>query len=354
MEEKPQDRDFRNRHPSEIATLFRAHGFSDRKILNFKHAFRQQQVADLRDLKGIRGLEVLLPSLPFEPLDLTDSIQGSAGNRKFVFRTRDDLLIESVLMPEKKNISLCISVQAGCRFGCRFCQTGKLGLMRNLLPHEILEQIRLVYLTAIHPGRLGCVTFMGMGEPFDNIDSCRIAFDWIRSDWGWSIGSKKITFSTTGAVGWDGFFAFPTLPNLAVSLHTAREEKRTRLMPRNRMPLDKLKEHMIRYTRLTNKQVSIEYCLLRGMNDSPEDADELAEYLRGVPCKINLLSYNPVEDDPFQPVEPEHLLRFKSQLSRAGFPVLYRKSLGVDIGAGCGQLGGSMRNTLRPTSESAR
>jgi 23S rRNA (adenine2503-C2)-methyltransferase len=354
MKEKPRDADFRNRHPSEIDLLFKKHGFSDQKIRNFRHAFRQQQVAELRDLRGIRGLDRLMHALPFEPLDLIDSIVDPAGNRKFVFKTRDDLLIESVLMPEKKNISLCISVQAGCRFGCRFCQTGKLGFVRNMLPHEMLEQIRLIYLTSIYPRRLGCVTFMGMGEPFDNIENCRTAFDWIRSDWGWSVGSKKITFSTTGAVGWKGFFAFSPLPNLAVSLHAATEEKRTRLMPRNSMSLAELKKQMIRYTKLTNKQVSIQYCLLRGVNDSPEDADELAAYLRGIPCKINFLNYNPVEGVPFQPVGPDHLLHFKSRLSAAGFPVLHRKSLGVSIGAGCGQLGSSMKNALRPTSERAR
>jgi 23S rRNA (adenine2503-C2)-methyltransferase len=351
----PSDQlDFRNRPPSEIEALFRERGFSKPKILNFKRAFREQQVTRVDELKGIRGLEGLAPLLPLAPLRAASTVTDPEGNQKFVFETRDGLFIESVLMPGKKSISLCISVQAGCRFGCRFCRTGKLGLRRSLLPHEMLDQIRLVYLSSVHPRRLDCVTFMGMGDPFDNICNCRIAFEWIRTEWGWSIGSKKITFSTAGAVGWDEFFAFPSLPNLAVSLHAADQETRNRLMPRCNTPLAELKNRMQHYAARANKQVSIEYCLFRGVNDSPEHARALAAYLQGLPCKINLMNYNPSgENDAFQPVGSESLLQFKSWMSEAGFPVLYRRSLGVDIGAGCGQLGESMGKPPRSRRGSA-
>jgi 23S rRNA (adenine2503-C2)-methyltransferase len=351
METEALEGDFRNTLASDIHALFLAHGFSERKILNFKRAFREQRVDDLKDLKGIRGLEPLLPFLPFSPLRLVRLLTDNERNSKFVFETHDGLHIESVLMPQKRNVSVCISVQAGCRFGCRFCRTGTLGFKRNLLPHEMLEQVRLVYLTDAHPGRIGCVTFMGMGEPFDNLENCRIAFDWIRSDWGWNIGAKKITFSTTGASGWEEFFSFPTLPNLAVSVHAATEEKRRHLMPRSRIPLEQLRRHMIRYSEITNKQVSVEYCLFRGFNDSREDADALSSLLKGVPCKINLLNCNPVDGSPYEPVPDERLKQFKSWISAAGFPVLYRRSLGVEIGAGCGQLGASLGPVSSPSVE---
>jgi 23S rRNA (adenine2503-C2)-methyltransferase len=315
------------------------HGLSNPKILNFKRAFRRQRVSELKNLKGIRGLEPLLPSLPFSPLRLVRLLVDTMDNRKYVFETDDGLNIETVLMPQKSTVSVCISVQAGCRFGCRFCQTGKLGFKRNLLPHEMLEQVRLVYQTSVYPGRIGCVTFMGMGEPFDNLKNCRIAFDWIRTDWGWHIGAKRITFSTTGGAGWKEFFAFSTLPNLAISLHAATEEKRAYLMPHPRIPLEQLTNHMIRYKNITNKQVSVEYCLFRGFNDTRDDADALASLLRGVPCKINLLNCNPVDGSPYSPVSDGVLQQFKSWMKAAGFPVLHRRSLGVEIGAGCGQLG---------------
>jgi 23S rRNA (adenine2503-C2)-methyltransferase len=334
--------DFRDRHPSEMDSLFQEHGFNTRRILNFKKAFREQHVDRLQDLKGVRGLEPLIPHLPLQQLCVEQVLTDVHGNQKFLFRTVDGLLIESVLMPAKHPLSVCISVQAGCRFGCRFCNTGRHGFARNLLPHEMLDQVRHIFLGGVFPRTLGCVTFMGMGDPFDNIENCRIAFDWMRSDWGWCIGSKKITFSTLGAVGWDAFFSLPTLPNLAVSLHSAVEEKRDRLMPRSTLSLSELKSRMMRFTERTNKQVSIEYCLFRGVNDSREDAKTLARYLRGLPCKINLMNYNPLKKDDFQPVAPEGLLRFKSWMSEAGFPVLHRKSIGVDIGAGCGQLGASL------------
>jgi 23S rRNA (adenine2503-C2)-methyltransferase len=334
-----EDVDFRNRPHVQINALFQEHGFSTRRILNFKKAFREQPVDRLQDLKGVRDLDPLIPQLPLQQLFVEKVLTDDHGNQKFAFRTADGLLVESVLMPEKHPPSICISVQAGCRFGCRFCSTGRLGFSRSLLPHEMLDQVRQVFQGGVFPRTLGCVTFMGMGDPFDNIKNCGIAFDWIRSEWGWCIGSKKITFSTLGAVGWNEFFSLPTLPNLAVSLHSAVEEKRGRLMPRSTLSLPELKSRMRRFTERTNKQVSIEYCLLRGVNDSREDAKALAQYLRGLPCKINLMNYNPLKNDDFQPVAPEELLRFKTWMREAGFHVLHRKSLGVDIGAGCGQLG---------------
>jgi 23S rRNA (adenine2503-C2)-methyltransferase len=336
--------DFRDLPPSRVHALLADRGWNERKILNFNHALRSQDVTGLGGLRGVRDLEPLLPLLPMRTLALGADMADREGNRKLSFRTADGHAVESVFMPGKKLASVCISVQAGCRLGCRFCATGRMGFGRSLLPHEMLEQVRRVYLRHVHPEHLGCVTFMGMGEPFDNLESCRTAFDWIRSDWGWSVGAKRVTFSTTGARGWEEFLSFPVLPNLAVSLHAAREEVRRSLMPGVRIGLEELRGHMLAYARRENKQVSVEYCLLRGVNDSPDDAGELVSYLQGVPCKVNLLNYNP---DPrmegrgeFSPVTQETLLRFRDRVSRGGLPVLYRRSLGTEIGAGCGQLGG--------------
>ena len=351
--------DFRNNPPERVHALLVEHGFSAQRIQNFKNALRTRRISSLGELKGVKNLEPLLPFLPFRTLVQVVNRTDGEGNHKFVFSTDDDHLIESVLMESKREVSLCISVQAGCRFRCRFCRTGSMGLKRNLLPFELLEQVRQIYLDSIHPGRLSCITFMGMGEPFDNLKCCRIAFDWMRTDWGWSVGAKKITFSTIGELNWDDFFRFESLPNLAVSLHSANQEKRRFLMPGASIQLETLREHMIRYTERTNKQISIEYCLFEGVNDSRSDARKLAGYLRGLPCKVNLLNYNPVDVKNFRPVSEVRIEEFKFWLkqegsrlegsmraesrlegcSRESFPVIYRKSRGVGIGAGCGQLG---------------
>jgi len=214
-----------------------------------------------------------------------------------------------------------------------------MGFRRNLLPHEMLEQIWQAYHKAVHPGRLGCGRYMGMGEPFDNLANCHIAFEWIRSGWGWNIGAKKITFSTSGIGRWNEFFSFDVLPNLAISLHAATEEKRRLLMPRSETPLDQLKVQILRYWRETNRYVSIVYCLFSDVNDSDEDADALIRFAAGLPCKVNLLNFNEVEGSPFQPAVTGRFERFRSRLRADGISVLHRKSLGTSIKAGCGQLG---------------
>jgi 23S rRNA (adenine2503-C2)-methyltransferase len=338
--------DFRNNPPHALDCLLRSRGWNEKKILNLQRAFRTQDVSGMSLLRGVRGLDPLLPHLPLQTLILEEDGADGEGNRKLVFRTADGHAVESVFMPGGRATSVCISVQAGCRMGCRFCTTGGMGFRRSLLPHEMLEQVRQVYQRHVGPGHLGCVTFMGMGEPFDNLESCRIAFDWIRSEWGWQVGAKRVTFSTTGSQGWEDFFRFPVLPNLAVSLHAVEEKVRAFLMPRVRIPLSVLRRRMGEYADRENRQVSVEYCLFRGINDSPGDADALVSYLRGVPCKVNLLTFNPspseTVDRAFGPVPRDTLLRFRDRISRGGLPVLHRRSLGVEIGAGCGQLGGGM------------
>jgi 23S rRNA (adenine2503-C2)-methyltransferase len=329
--------DFRNQYPSQVEALFREQGFPCQRILNFRKAFREQDVEDLRDLKGIRKLEPVLPWLPISHLRMVKILEDSNG--KFQFSTEDDFLIESVFMPSKSDISICISVQAGCRFGCTFCNTGKMGFRRNLLPHEMLEQIRQVYQRTVYPARLGCVSLMGMGEPFDNLRNCHIAFEWIRSGWGWDISAKKVTFSTSGIGRWDEFFSFNVLPNLAISLHAALPEKRQLLMPRSVTTLSQLQEQIRCYWGRSNRYVSIVYCLLGDVNDSDEDADALISFSVGLPCKINLLSFNEVNRSPFKAVSTERFERFRARLRAGGISVLHRKSLGTSIRAGCGQLG---------------
>jgi 23S rRNA (adenine2503-C2)-methyltransferase len=298
-------------------------------------------MSDLSALKGVSGMRAIIPSLPFAPLSLLDVVGDSRGNTKFLFETRDGHSIESVVLAGKRAPSVCVSVQVGCRFRCSFCQTGKLGFKRNLLPAEILDQVRQMYQRSIAPSHLLCVSFMGMGEPFDNIESCGRAYEWLLSSWGWYLGAKKITFSTTGTLNWDRFFELDPLPNLAVSLHSAAEEVRRALMPRVSVGLPELKARMERYAELASKSVSIAYCLFKGVNDSRGDARLLADYVRGLRCKVNLIDFNPISESAFSPVGERRVAEFRSWLVEMGVSALHRKSLGTEIGAGCGQLGGS-------------
>lgn len=331
--------DFRNYPKETVENIFKHHNFSMHKINNFKKAFRTTAITSLSTLKGVKGLSHIIPELPFQPLTLLKSINDEKGNEKFLFKTFDDHTIESVLMPDKKNISICVSVQAGCKFGCTFCNTAKLGFKRNLYCHEILDQIRQINILRILPRRLSCVSFMGMGEPLDNLAHCMQAFDWITSTWGYQVGRQKITFSTSGCVSFDRILAYKYLPNLAVSIHSAIEKKRKTIMPSAKISLAQLKTSILEYIKKYKKHISIEYCLFKTVNDGEEDALALAEYLRDVPCKVNLLNYNATHNSPYQPVPEEVLEQFKSLLKSKKITVLYRKSLGAKIKAGCGQLG---------------
>jgi 23S rRNA (adenine2503-C2)-methyltransferase len=333
--------DFRNSGVEEIHRLFVEKGFSDHRIGNFKRAFRVQPLSDLSALKGVSGMHAILPSLPFAPLRLLDVLEDTHGNQKYLFETHDGHSVESVVLFGKRAPSVCVSVQVGCRFRCSFCQTGRLGFKRNLLPAEILDQVRQMYQRSIAPAHLLCVSFMGMGEPLDNIENCGRAFEWLRSSWGWYLGAKRITFSTTGALNWERFFALDPLPNLAVSLHSASEEVRRALMPGVSVELSELKALMMRYAELTSTNVSIAYCLFKGVNDSREDARLLADFLSGLRCKVNLIDFNPISGSAFSPVGERTIAEFRSWLDDWGVSALHRKSLGTEIWAGCGQLGGS-------------
>jgi len=331
--------DFRNNSLAEIENIFYKNGFNRAKINNFFKHFRSQDIISINDLKGIRGISALADYLKIQNLELADSISDEKGNEKFVFRTFDGHLIESVLMADKTNISICVSVQAGCRLKCSLCQTGRMGLKRNLFSHEILEQIRIIFQKRIYPKRLSCVSFMGMGEPFDNLSNCMLALEWITSSYGYQISKNKCTFSTSGCIDFSDFLSYENLPNLAVSLHSAVPEVRKQMIPASKIPLDKLKYMMILYTEKSGNLISIEYCLINGLNDSKRDADILCRYLDGVRCRINFINYNKTENTEYQSVNENRIAEFIDVIKAYKKPFVVRKSFGIEIAAGCGQLG---------------
>jgi len=339
-QKKMDKTDFRNNTPAQVEEHLKENGFNKNNVLNFKNAFKKQNINKITGLSGVKNKFILSGLLPLEPLTFLKSEKDSNGNEKFIFKTFDDYKIESVLMPVKKNISICVSSQAGCRFGCSICQTAKLGFKRSLKAHEILEQLRYIFLNRIYPKRLSCVSFMGMGEPFDNLKNCMLAVKWINSNWLYQISREKINFSTSGVLKFKEFLSFNNLPNLAVSLHSAISEKRKIILPKVKINLKKLKKDMLLYVQKTKNRISLEYCLLKNFNDKKADAEALIEYCHDLPCKINLLNYNKVRGGSFNPVTEKEIFKFKKMLKEKKIPVLYRKSLGVEISAGCGQLGG--------------
>lgn len=267
-------------------------------------------------------------------LDSTD------GSTRFLFRLNDGFPVESVLIPEKKRLTLCVSSQAGCALQCEFCATGRLGFKRNLTAGEIVDQLLQVQNRS--DKRITNVVFMGMGEPLLNLKEVFKACEIMSDEHGLSLSRKKITISTVGVVhALRKFVSRAGKLGLAISLHSADEEVRKKIMPVARE--NTLPDIMIeakRYTELSGRRVSFEYLLLGNVTDSIADAGRLVKLIHGIPCKINLIRYNPIDGLPFKRPREEDVQRFKEYLYPRTYAVTVRESRGLDVGGACGQLAG--------------
>ncbi len=272
-----------------------------------------------------------------------DYLQRSKdGTIKNAIKLHDGLIVESVLIPVKNRTTACVSSQVGCSLDCTFCATALLVRKRNLLPDEIYDQVvALNKQSELFYGRkLTNIVFMGMGEPLMNYNNVLAAIDKITADEGLGMSPKRITVSTSGIPKMIRKLADDEVKfHLAVSLHTAQEEVRQKIMPFSKsFPLDDLKEALQYWFQKTNQKVSFEYVVWKGVNDTPEAIDALVKFCKQVPSKVNLIEYNPVENSGFQQASPEIIQQYIDVLERNHIVVNVRKSRGKDIDAACGQL----------------
>lgn len=274
-------------------------------------------------------------------------VHGSADTtRKFLTRMEDGSLVESVIIPaataengEKSDrITLCVSSQVGCAFGCKFCASGLLGLKRHLTTGEIIGQI--LSAESIAGKRVNNLVFMGMGEPLANIDNVLPALDIITSHIGLEIGARHITISTSGFVpGLKKLAAYPKQIRLAVSLHGATDDVRDQIMPVNKKwPLSQLIPALEDWGKDRNQMPTLEYILIENVNDSPKDASHLIGIAKRLHAKINLIPYNTVEGLPWKRPSERHCYAFRDTIRKTGIPVTMRYEKGHDINAACGQL----------------
>lgn len=331
-------------------------------------AFRGRQLHDWIYAKGARSLEAItvLPKAWRERLaererDLQrgpDRHHGGAGligrsselqrsvardgTTKLLLSTGDGLSLETVGIPAGDRLTVCVSSQVGCPMACLFCATGKQGLQRSLAVHEIVDQVLSV--REVMDQRPSHVVFMGMGEPLLNVEAVLGAVQSLCRDLG--MAQRQITISTVGLPG-----ALPQLAEralavlgraqftLAVSLHAPDQALREELIPTARAyPIETLLEDCRRYVAITGRRVSFEYILLGGVNDQPRHADALAQRLRGFQSHVNLIAYNPIEEEEFQRPSPQRVQAFKAVLERRHVAVSVRASRGLDADAACGQL----------------
>ncbi|MCL0039884.1 23S rRNA (adenine(2503)-C(2))-methyltransferase RlmN [Thermodesulfovibrionales bacterium] len=311
--------------------LFRA-----RQLLHWiyqKHAHSLNDITEFsKDLR-----EELQEKAYISNLELLDKQISVDGTKKFLFGLEDGEGIESVLIPDRDRLTLCISSQVGCAMQCRFCLTGALGLKRNLKAYEIVDQIILVN-RIIAPGQQMNIVFMGMGEPLANfksvMDALRIITELMK------ISPRKITISTVGIA--PKICELPKespLVNLAISLNATTDEARDYIMPINkRYPLKELLNACREFSLPARRRIAFEYVLLRDFNDAPEDAERLVHLLRGIPSKVNIIPFNPYEGSEFQRPDDKVVSGFQSILINSKVLAIIRKSKGHDILAACGQL----------------
>ncbi|WP_096202967.1 23S rRNA (adenine(2503)-C(2))-methyltransferase RlmN [Bacillus sp. FJAT-45350] len=290
--------------------------------------------------------ELLEANYVIQTLELHIKQESSDGTIKFLFKLEDGNLIETVLMRHKYGLSVCVTTQVGCNIGCSFCASGLLTKSRDLSSGEIVEQIMNVqhHLDSVgEDERVSHVVVMGIGEPFDNFENLVDFLEVIKDQKGLAIGARHITVSTSGLV--DKIYEFADLKlqvNLAISLHAPNNELRTRIMKINRaFPLEKLMEAINYYVETTNRRITLEYILLKGVNDQKEQALELAALIGNKRhlAYVNLIPYNPVDEhDQYQRSDKESVLAFYDTLKKKGINCVVRQEHGTDIDAACGQL----------------
>jgi len=263
------------------------------------------------------------------------------GTKKVLFRLHDGLHIESVLIPGKNHWTACLSTQAGCTMGCRFCFTGSLGFKRNLLPSEITGQLTaLKYQTPEGPN-VKNIVFMGMGEPLANYDNTLKAIRIMTSDAGLGLSHRKVTISTCGLAPKIVQLGKDICVNLAISLNAPDNKVRDDLMPVNkRYPLEELLKACRDYPMPGRRMLTFEYILMAGVNDSPKDAEKVARLLKNLHCKLNLILFNEFPGSEFKTPSPEAVASFQQVLLKNHYTTIIRASRGSDILAACGQLTG--------------
>jgi 23S rRNA (adenine2503-C2)-methyltransferase len=348
-------RDIKNLEPKELeeilATLFQEKAYRARQILRWIYgagAKAFQGMTNLpKDLREQLDSHFSLSSLQPEHVETSRD-----GTRKFVFPLADGLRIESVLIPERGHHTLCLSTQVGCALKCRFCLTGRYGLVRDLKPSEIVNQISAVA-ESLGPekGSLNLV-FMGMGEPLANYANTLKALRITTNPHGLKYSHRRVTLSTAGLIPELEQLGRDHPTNLAISLNASDDETRTFLMPINRKyPLHELLRACRAYPLPPRKRITFEYVLIKGVNDSPEDALRLARLLSPLRCKINLIPLNPCPEIPLERPREEDVEQFQEALRQRGVSAFIRQSRGADIRAACGQLCFDHRQVRKRTAE---
>jgi len=336
--------DLKNLSPSELLEFLGAFGkerYRSAQILRWLYHQGVESFDEMTNLSKRLRQEISQVSF-ISTLRPSHVEKAGDGTRKFLFQLEDGKRIESVLIPDKTRLTLCVSTQVGCALGCRFCLTGKTGWERDLKVSEILNQI-LAIRKMLHTGEaITNIVLMGMGEPLANYRNTLNATALMVHPDALKFSSRRITLSTAGLLPELEALAKEKLPfRLAISLNASNEETRTYLMPVNRRyPLHKLLALCRKFPLQRRIRITFEYVMVDGVNDSSLDAERLLRILRGIPSKVNLIPLNEAPEIPFKKSPEERVKQFQEILMEGGLTAIVRNSKGKEISAACGQLRG--------------
>ncbi|MEY1640250.1 23S rRNA (adenine(2503)-C(2))-methyltransferase RlmN [Tenuifilum osseticum] len=261
--------------------------------------------------------------------------ESADGTKKYLFPVANNRFVEAAYIPDDDRATLCVSSQSGCKMGCLFCMTAKQGFQGNLSAGEILNQLRSVP----EFKNVTNIVYMGMGEPFDNLENVLKSLEILTSKWGMGWSTKRITVSTIGLIPAMNQFLEKSNCHLAISLHTPFDDERRMLMPiQNVYPIADVVDELKKYRFSDHHRVSFEYIMFDGLNDTPRHVKELVKLLNGINCRINLIRFHPIPDSPLRTSPDERIIQFRDSLTAKGIFTTIRASRGQDIQAACGLL----------------
>lgn len=290
---------------------------------------------DLMTNLSLKSRQLLQDSYSIGVTEHTKVETSADGTKKYLYPTNQHRFIEAAYIPDDERATLCVSSQVGCKMGCLFCMTGKQGFQSQLTAGEIVNQIR----SLPERDKLTNIVYMGMGEPFDNLEQVMKSLRILTEDWGYAMSPRRITVSTIGIIPAMKHFLEHSECHLAVSMHSPFHEERKKLMPiENVYPIAEVIETLRSFDMGKQRRISFEYIMFRGINDSPRHVKEIARLLSGLRSRINLIRFHPIPDTPLESSDEEVIQEFRESLVKKGIRTTVRASRGQDIFAACGLL----------------
>ena len=317
-----------------VTKIIKLPGFAAKQIADWLYKKEIQSIEEMTNLSK-KTRELLSADYEIGITAPVSVYESSDGTKKYLFQVLEDKFIETAYIPDKERATICVSSQAGCKMGCIFCMTGKQGFQGNLTTNEILNQFR----SLPEFKELTNMVYMGMGEPLDNSTEVLKSLDILTSEWGYGWSPTRITVSTVGLKAGIKEFLEKSRCHLAVSLHSPFDEERGILMPIQRTnSVEEILSIIRDYDINSQRRISFEYILFKGMNDTPRHIKELARIINRIKCRINIIRFHPIPGSQFESPDLKTTIKFKEALIAKGILTTIRTSRGVDIQAACGLL----------------